>query len=106
MKRGDYFAKMQAMIDVNISCSISTPTTDNMLKYLKAIHYFLYRNFKNHKKYQKILLTSNQPARLCGTTKTHKFDASGKITKDQLKLRPIILQTGIYTYNEAQVIAE
>lgn len=51
MKRHDYFAKMQAMIDVNISCSVSTPTADNMLKYLKAIHYFLYRNFKNHKKY-------------------------------------------------------
>ena len=36
----------------------------------------------------------------------HKFSNINEITIDNLKLRPIIAQTGTYTYNAAQVIAE
>ena len=73
MKRVDYIAKMQAMIDDGITCGVYTPTTDNTLKDLKTLRDFLYRNFKNHPKCKKMLPTSNQPAPLSGTTKAHKF---------------------------------
>ena len=35
---------------------------------------FLYRNFSKYEKYNDMLPSSNQPAQLYGTTKTHKFD--------------------------------
>ena len=64
---------MQAMIDDGITTGVYKPTTDNTLKDLKTLHDFIYRNFKNHPKYKKMLPTSNQPARLSGTAKAHKF---------------------------------
>ena len=39
---------------------------------------------------EKIKPTSNQPAFLNGTAKTHKFNNPGEITKENLKLRPIV----------------
>ena len=53
-----------------------------------------------------MLPISNQPARLYGTSKTHKFASPDIITTEKLKFRPIIAQTGTCTYNAAQVIAE
>ena len=53
-----------------------------------------------------MLPTSNQPARLYGIAKTHKFSLPDIITTEKLKFRPIIAQTGTYTYNASQVIAE
>ena len=38
----------------------------------------------------KIKPTSNQPAFLYGTAKTHKFQNPGQITMNNLKLRPIV----------------
>ena len=49
---------------------------------------------------------SNQPAKLYGTAKTHKFKDIKEITKEQFKFRPIIDQTGTYTYGAAQVISQ
>ena len=40
---------------------------------------------------------SNQPIRLYGTTKTHKFETLEDITGVNLKLRFIIDQTGMFT---------
>ena len=70
MERANYIEKMSTMIDDGITCGVYTPTTDNTLKDLKIFRDFLYRNFKDHPKYEKLLLTSNQPARRYGT---HKF---------------------------------
>ena len=53
-----------------------------------------------------MLPKSNQPGQLYGTAKTHKFTNIDEITIDNLKFRPIIAQTGTYTYNAAQVIAK
>ena len=53
-----------------------------------------------------MLPSSNQPAQLYGTAKTHKFDDINEITVDSLKFRPIIAQTGTYMYKTAQVISE
>ena len=44
---------------------------------------------------------SYQPAKLYGTAKTHKFKYINEITKKQIKFRPIIDQTGTYTYGAA-----
>ena len=53
-----------------------------------------------------MLPKSNQPGQLYGTAKTYKFTNIEEITIDNLKFHPIIAQTGTYTYNAAQVIAE
>ena len=53
-----------------------------------------------------MLQTSNQPARLYGTAKTHKSASPDIITIEKLKFCPIIAQNGTYTYNAVQVIAE
>ena len=45
-------------------------------------------------------------ARLYGTAKTHKFNSTEDVTKSGLKFRPIIDQTGTYTYKTAQIIGE
>ena len=50
-------------------------------------------------------LHSNQPSELYVTAKTHKFKDIKEIRKQQIKFRPIIDQTGTYTYGAAQVIS-
>ena len=49
---------------------------------------------------------SNQSAQLFATVKTHKFKSLEEINVDQLKLCPIIDQTGSYIYNASKVIAK
>ena len=49
---------------------------------------------------------SNQPAKLYRPAKTHKFNNIQEINKEKLKFRPIIDQTGTYSYNAVQVISQ
>ena len=49
---------------------------------------------------------SNQPARLYGTAKTHKFESLENIIVVNLKFRPIIDQTRTFMYNLAKVISD
>ena len=49
---------------------------------------------------------ANQPAKLFATAKTHKFNNIEDINVEELKFRPIIDQTGTFTYNCSRVIAE
>ena len=44
------------------------------------------------------------PARFFVTANRHKFESLEEIHVDQLKLRPIIDQTGTYIYNAPKVI--
>ena len=81
--------------------NIYSTRDDTKLEDLKAFRDFLFRNFKNHLKYEKLLRTSNQPSRLYGTAKTYKFTPSHIITSEKLKFRSITAQTGTYTYNAA-----
>ena len=48
----------------------------------------------------------NQPARLYGKVKTHKFETLKDITVVNLKFQPITDQSGIFTYNAAKVILD
>ena len=50
--------------------------------------------------------TSSQPARLFTTAKTHKFTDIKQINIDDLKLRPIIGQTGTHLYDCSKIIAQ
>ena len=53
-----------------------------------------------------MLPKSNQPGQLYGAAKTHKFSSIEGITLENLKFHPMIAQSGTYTYNAAQVIAD
>ena len=95
---------MQTMIDDGITCGVYTPRTDNTLKDLKTFGDFLYCNLKDHPKYEKMLPILKQPERLYGTAKTHKFASPDIITTEKLKFRPIIAQTGTYTYMQLELL--
>ena len=48
---------------------------------------------------------SNQPGKIYGTAKTHKFEHNHQINVTNLKFRLIIDQAGTYLYNAAKVIS-
>ena len=49
---------------------------------------------------------SNRPARFFATAKTHKFQSFDEITLEELKLRPIVDQTGTHTQKAAKVVSQ
>ena len=85
------------MIDEGIVRGKFPETNDTTHADLKHFQDFLY---------DEIRPVSNLPARFFVTTKTHKFKSLEEINVDQLKLRPIIDQTGTYIYNASKVIAK
>ena len=48
----------------------------------------------------------NQPGRFFATAKTYKFESISEITLEQLKLRPIIDQTGNYNCKTSKVVTK
>ena len=107
LKRGDYYKKLQGMIDEGITNGTYAPTVDTILNDVKKFQDFLRRNFKGKfDRYKDMRPVSNQPGRLYATAKTHKFSSLDEITMEKLKFRPIISQVGTYTYNAAKVIAD
>ena len=72
VKKSDYVTKLDTMIN------------DGIIKGT---------DFHDYKRYKDMKSDSNQPARLYGTTKTHKFETIEDITVVNLKFRPIIDQT-------------
>ena len=88
------------------------PEDNTLRQHIATIHYNtlrfqdnFYRNFKNSKHYSKMYPTSNQPAQLYGTTKTHKHENIYGITVQFPNFRPIIAQTETCTFYAAQVIS-
>ena len=79
---------------------------DNILTELKSVQNFIYRNFKKHEKYKEMRPTSSQPARLFATAKSHKFTDIKQININDLKLPPIIDQTGTQLYDCSKIIAQ
>ena len=72
MQRADV-NKLEIMIQEGIAKGKYVVTEDNTLKDLKSFQDFLTQNFKSSLPLSKIKPTSNQPAFLYGTAKTHKF---------------------------------
>ena len=106
MKKSDYVTKLDTMIDDGITKGTYVETTDNTLKEISRFQDFLYRNFHNYVRYKDMQPDSNQPVRLYGTAKTHKFEILDDITVVNLKFQPIIDQTGTFMYNAAKVISD
>ena len=79
-------------------------TTDNTLKTLSRFQNF--PSGHNYEHYKDTQPDDNQPAHLYGTAKTHKFKTLEDITVANLKFCPIIDQTGMFTYNVANVISD
>ena len=94
------------MINYGIPEGKCIETVDNTHKDLKRFQNFLYQNFYKHEQYENMCPKSNQPGRFFATAKTHKFGSINDITLDQLKLCPIIDQTGTYIYNVSKVVAK
>ena len=106
MDKSDYIQKLENMIEEGINKGTYERTDDTTLHDLKRLQDFLYRNFYNYENYNKMYPHSNQPAKLYGTAKTHKFKDINEITKEQIKFLPMIDQKGTYTYGAAQVISQ
>ena len=92
-----YKEKINRLINDGISKGVYViEENDNTLTELKLFHNFIYRNFKKHEKYKETRPSSSQSARLFTTAKTHKFTDTKQININNLKLRPIIDQTGTH----------
>ena len=68
------------MSQEGIKDGIYEETEDTTLNNLKRFQDFLSRNFKKNNKHREMYLSSNQPAKLYGKAKTHKFDKIDGIT--------------------------
>ena len=108
--RTSYNEKLQEMINDGITDGKYRRTSDNTTQDLQSFQSFLYRNFKNCKNenfdYDNVRPTSNKPAVLFATAKTHKFAEFKDITTENLKLRPIISTCGTYYYQSAKSLAK
>ena len=79
---------------------------ENTLAELKSFQNFVYRTFKKHEKYKKMRPTSSQPARHFAAAKMHKFTDIKQININDLKLGPIIDQTGTHLYDCSKIIVQ
>ena len=85
MKKSDYLTKLDTMTDDGIMKGTYVKTAESTLKELSQFQDFLRRNFRNYEHYKDMKPDSNQPARLYGTAKTHKFEFLEDITVINLK---------------------
>ena len=106
MDKSDYRDKVSGMINVGIQQGKYIRTSDNILKELRSFQSVRYRHFKNLPNYEKMRPSTNQPARFFASAKTHQFQSVDDINLQDLKLRPIIDQTGTCYYNTGKVIAK
>ena len=105
MNKADYIKKMGTMIEEGIKNGTYAESGDTAMQDLKRFQDFLRRNFKKFEHYNEMYPESNEPPKIYGTAKTHKFDRTDNIEIAKLKFRPIIDQTGAYTYKAAKLIS-
>ena len=105
LNRTDYIQKVNAMIYDGISQGKYVKTVDNTHQDLKHFQNFLYRHFYKTECYEKVCPISNKPTHFFATAKTHKYDKIEDINIQNLKVRPIIDQSGTYICNALKVIA-
>ena len=60
----------------------------------KSSQKFVYRNLKKYEKHKEMRPTSSPPAKIFAAAKTHKFTDIKEININDLKLHPVINQTG------------
>ena len=76
------------MIEEGVKKGIYQKTEDTTFEDLKKFQDILYRNFYTYKHYKSMYPHSNQPAKLYGTAKTHKFNNIQEMNKEKLKFCP------------------
>ena len=106
MNKADYINKMETMIEDGIENGTYAESGDTTMQDLKRFQDFLRRNFKKYEHYSEMYPESNERPKMYGTAKTHKFDKTDNMEITKLKFRPIIDQTGTYTYKAAKVISQ
>ena len=106
LNKADCVNKVNKMIDEGIPSGEYVETADTTHTYLKRFQDFLYRHFKDKKCYDEMRPISKQTAWFFATAKTNRFKSLEEINVNQLKLRPLIDQTGNYIYNSSKVIAK
>ena len=106
MDRTEYIAKVDRLIQEGVAAGKYDHAEDTVHNDLRCFQDFLYRNFKKHKHYDEMRPVNNQPGRFFATAKTHKFDSLDDVTLENLKLRPIIDQTGTHIYPASKVISK
>ena len=93
------------MINDGISEGKYVHTEDTIIKDLSSFQSFLLCHLKDHPQYKNMRPSNNQPAQLFPTAKTHKFHNIKDANLKELKLRPIIDQTGTSYYHAGKAIA-
>ena len=106
MDKTNYVIKVGSLIEEGIEGGKYIKTADNAHKDLHNFQCFLQNHFSKHKEYNKMRPNSNQPTRLFATAKTHKFSNFADININNLKIRPIVDQTGAHTHAAAKVISD
>ena len=97
MNKTGYIKKIEILIEGRIKNGIYAEADDTTMKDLKRFQDFLRRHFKKYEHYTEIYPESNEPTKIYGTTKTHKFGSTDKIELTKLKFHPIIEQARSYT---------
>ncbi|XP_057316765.1 uncharacterized protein LOC130657781 [Hydractinia symbiolongicarpus] len=105
LDKNDYQQIVQNMVDQDMEEGKYFRSDDTTIKDLSSFQGFLHRHFKDHPEYQNMRPSSNQPAQFFATAKTYKFDNPNEVNLPELKLRPIIDQTGTCYYAASKVIA-
>ena len=72
----DYFEKLENMVKEGVGKETYILNEDNTIKDLKNFKQFLKRYFKGYDKLDDMLPSSNQPARIYTSAKTHKFSSA------------------------------
>ena len=106
MNRSDYTKNVESMLPQGILEGKYVKTEDDILKELKSFQSFIYRHFKTSKFYNDMMPPCHQPARVFTRTKTHKFENFDDININELKLQPIIDQSGTCYYKTGKSIAK
>ena len=105
MNKVNYIKKTETMIEEGIKNGTYAEAGDTTMQDLKRFQDFLRRNFRKYEHYNEMYLECNEPAKMYGTAKTHKFGRTDNIEIKKLKFRLIIDQTGTYTHKAAKVIS-
>ena len=106
LNKDDCTKKVNDIIEDAIKQMKYIETTDDTCNELKRLQEFLYRHFYKHEHYEEMRPRSTQSSRFFSTAKMHKFESISDNTLEQLKLRPIIDQTGTYIYKASNVVAK
>lgn len=90
MDNKDYVHNFEEAIKDQITKRVYENKAGTTLGNLQKYQYFLYKIFKHYGYYEKTRQISNQPFRLFGTSKIHKFGNINDITNTSTKFGPII----------------